>query len=568
MKLGRANLSFPMSKTKQLLFWALTALLIGAAVELGATLLLALTSGRWPSDVAAAQRSVLEGKPAGGIDDDAPQGYARQAIHPFLGYTADPGAVDGATEAARFGFPHNAGGRLFFEPDPERLVVALLGGSVARSTASAAAGLAAELAKVDRFDRREIVVISLADGGVKQPQQLMTLAWFLALGAHFDLVVNLDGFNEVALPAAELVPRRVFPFYPRAWDQRVGPFDGELRRQAGELAFHRRRRRDLARRFSAWPWRASPTGALLWRAADARAQRQIAHHELELLAARSATSSPTARGPERAYASRAEMFEDLARFWHQASLQMHHLCRGQGIEYHHFLQPNQYLPGSKPTAAERESGTWSEDHPHRAAVEEGYGWLRRFGRELEGEGVGFHDLTQIFNRRQELLYADSCCHLNALGNVLLQRAVARRLAAGTFDRPENLSDGALALEGYDPVAYFDGRAARGQGDLEAVWDGVRYRFSSPGNRTRFAADPERFVPRYGGWCAYGMGMDEGSVGLARERYPVDPESFEVAGDKLYLFFRTPSFDARERWLADRERIRGRAAATWERLRRE
>jgi hypothetical protein len=58
------------------------------------------------------------------------------------------------------------------------------------------------------------VIVNLALPGYKQPQQLMSLAWVLSLGAHFDAVINVDGFNEVALAPLENVPKRVFPFYP------------------------------------------------------------------------------------------------------------------------------------------------------------------------------------------------------------------------------------------------------------------------------------------------------------------------------------------------------------------
>lgn len=562
-----------MSKSKKLLFGALTAVLMVGAVELGAALLLWLSPGGRPSssDIAAERQVVLGGEPSS--VPDVPPAYrfrGRETIHPFLGFTADPEAAEGPgqeAETARFGFPLSAEERLFFEPSEERVVVAVVGGSVASIAAGAGAGLATELRKVDRFFGREIVVISLAHGAFKQPQQLAALSYLLALGAHFDLVLNLDGFNEVVLPAVELVPRRIFPFYPWGWDRRVGGFDGEARRAAGALAFHRQRRRDLARRFSGWPWRASRAAALVWRALDARIVREIARGEAVLVDARSAPVSFATHGPERTYTSPAAMFEDLARLWQRASLQMHHLCRSQGIEYHHFLQPNQYLPGAKPVAAEQKSGAWQADHRYRTAVAEGYPWLIRFGRELRDQGVAFHDLTGIFADRDELLYKDACCHLNFLGNLLLQRAIVQRLAGGDFRRLENVSDGGLALEGYDPVSYFDRLPARGRPGLAATFDGVVYHFASSENQERFRADPERYVPRYGGWCAFGMGMDEAEIGFPQERYPVDPESFEIVDGELYLFYRSAAFDARARWLEDRDRIRERADRAWTRLRR-
>ena len=51
-------------------------------------------------------------------------------------------------------------------------------------------------------------------GGYKQPQQLLTLAYYISLGAEFDTVINIDGFNEVALPPIHNIPKNIYPFYP------------------------------------------------------------------------------------------------------------------------------------------------------------------------------------------------------------------------------------------------------------------------------------------------------------------------------------------------------------------
>ncbi len=555
--------------SKKAIFWFLTAITVGVVVEIGAALLLGLAQGSWPSlSKIAARRDAVSAVPdPAGPATLVDRLRGPETIHPYLGFTKDPRFDDDANPPGegKVGLVARFEQRLFFEASQERVVIAVLGGSVADIVATGGAGLASELRKVDRFSGREIAVVSLAQGGFKQPQQLTALAYYLALGAHFDLVLNIDGFNEVALPAIELVPRGVFPFYPRGWDQRLAPLDSEPRRIAADLSVIRRRQRDRARRFSDWPWRTSRAAALVWHALEARSARQAARAEAMLLEAESDVTYGT-HGPRRSYDSPADMYRDLARFWHRASLQIHHLCRGQGIEYHHFLQPNQYLPGAKPVAAEQAAGTWLANHPYRPAVEQGYPLLIRSGRQLAGRGVAFYDLSAIFAGRRELLYVDSCCHLNFLGNTLLEREIAHRLAGGDYQRPENVSDGGLAIEGYDPVSYFDLRPVRGSAEITASHDGIRYRFASHDNRTLFLADPERYLPRYGGWCAFGMGMDEAEMRVPRERYPVDPESYEISGGELYLFYRSPLIDAHQLWLQDRERIRKRADATWQRLR--
>lgn len=85
----------------------------------------------------------------------------------------------------------------------------------------------------------------------------------------------------------------------------------------------------------------------------------------------------------------------------------------------------------------------------------------------------------------------------------------------------------LALHGYDPVAYFTESAPKpGSAEHAAVHDGVAYYFASDANRKAFEADPARFAPAYGGFCAYGV-----SVG---KKFDGDPRFWTVSGGRLFL----------------------------------
>lgn len=93
----------------------------------------------------------------------------------------------------------------------------------------------------------------------------------------------------------------------------------------------------------------------------------------------------------------------------------------------------------------------------------------------------------------------------------------------TFNAARNL----VALNGYDPVAYFsDAKPVRGSGHHVAVVDGVTYLFASEDNKQIFAANPGKFVPAFGGFCAFGV-----SVG---KKFAGDPEIWKIVGGKLYL----------------------------------
>jgi YHS domain-containing protein len=115
----------------------------------------------------------------------------------------------------------------------------------------------------------------------------------------------------------------------------------------------------------------------------------------------------------------------------------------------------------------------------------------------------------------------------------------------------NAEDG-VALAGHDPVAYFtETRPVPGQAEITAAHDGVTYRFASAGNRDAFLAEPARYLPQYGGWCAYGMARGYKAV--------VDPAAFTVAGGKLYLNYNAA---IAAQWQRNRAHEIRRADAHW------
>ena len=85
----------------------------------------------------------------------------------------------------------------------------------------------------------------------------------------------------------------------------------------------------------------------------------------------------------------------------------------------------------------------------------------------------------------------------------------------------------LGLKGYDPVAYFtQGRPTPGIDQYTYSWKGVTYRFASADNLERFKTDPEKYLPQYGGYCAYAMSLDR----IA----DIDPSRWAIVKGKLYL----------------------------------
>ncbi len=74
------------------------------------------------------------------------------------------------------------------------------------------------------------------------------------------------------------------------------------------------------------------------------------------------------------------------------------------------------------------------------------------------------------------------------------------LFAGDSERPVNKDKSDIAIKGYDPVAYFtENRAVKGKEEFEYLYEGARWRFSSAAHRDLFVANPERYLPQYGGF---------------------------------------------------------------------
>ncbi len=123
----------------------------------------------------------------------------------------------------------------------------------------------------------------------------------------------------------------------------------------------------------------------------------------------------------------------------------------------------------------------------------------------------------------------------------------------------NLDDG-IAIQGYDPVAYFKaGKAIKGKKELGSViFEGVIYRFSSAENKEAFKKAPASYEPQYGGWCAYAMGNDGSKV-------EVDPETFKIISGKLYLFYNRLFTNTLKSWNKNETTLKQHADINWQKI---
>lgn len=132
------------------------------------------------------------------------------------------------------------------------------------------------------------------------------------------------------------------------------------------------------------------------------------------------------------------------------------------------------------------------------------------------------------------------------------------IASGAMAADEVFVADSVAIRGYDPVAYFTvGAPVKGEPQFRHEWNGTAWLFSSRDNLERFKAEPERFAPQFGGFCAFGMSRGY-KVGT-------DPAAFTIHDGKLYLNYNLP---VQATWLKDTGAYIDKADANWVTLEHE
>lgn len=117
----------------------------------------------------------------------------------------------------------------------------------------------------------------------------------------------------------------------------------------------------------------------------------------------------------------------------------------------------------------------------------------------------------------------------------------------------------VAIQGYDPVAYFtQKKAVKGKSNLISTHEGVTYYFSSQANKETFAKSPSTYEPQYGGWCSYAMGA-------TGEKVEVDPETYKIVDGKLNLYYNAYFNNTLKSWNKDEINLKKKADINWKKI---
>ena len=370
-----------------------------------------------------------------------------ERLHPFFGYIQRPHAD------FRPGFSCNDFG--FISPyeypytaeHDDQFVVGVFGGSVAANYSIFAiqeAKVGEHLKRIPGYEDAEPILLSFAAGGYKQPQQLLILSYLLSIGQQFDLVVNIDGFNEVALSYLNN-KRQIDLTMPSV--QHVGPLTaiGDNRLSERLLALFldlASTKRALVRANSvrrnarlASVYMLASTYALIQR----RRIRNMTGEVDEISTGGKARPETSVYNyyigdgvvPDAQYAT------EVAGHWANSSALMHRLLASHGIPYVHVLQPNQYFKTSRTYGHEERSIAFDPKSPYEKGVEIGYPALIGQLSSLRSEGVQVFNGTGIFDRIPAPVYKDTCCHYTVEGQKALSSFIVESITGVLAESPRD-----------------------------------------------------------------------------------------------------------------------------------
>jgi hypothetical protein len=373
------------------------------------------------------------------IEDTAGQGLAAVGLHPYFGPTHRPGIPFDLPPALQttqagplvstnnFGFP-SLYDYPFLKTSNRQFIVGIFGGSVgAYFCRIAAPRFEADLRQNAFFKDRDIVTLCFSHEGYKQPQQLLVLAYFLSIGQTFDMVVNIDGFNEVALgdindtygwdvsmPSHE----HLDPLINLLNEATLTPakLDALYR-----ITHDKEQLNAIADRSNRTPF---ASVEFVLRHYYEYVQRR---YREELVKFDGLPSNPPAAAlvhvtPKVRPRSGDAVFADIAANWQMASAAMRQLLGARNVPYVHVLQPNQYYSTRVFSDAEKKVA-FNDASPFKAGAQAGYPHLETV---LE---PGALNAVHIFDAERTAVYLDDCCHYTIAGNRLLADFIARAALA-------------------------------------------------------------------------------------------------------------------------------------------
>jgi hypothetical protein len=361
------------------------------------------------------------------LSDEFALWWDQEIIHPYLGFVID--FKDENKNKETYGFITTV--NPVIKREPGKLNVVLLGGSVAASMGQIL------IESFQRVCRVPPNIVNLAIPGYKQPQQLLALAYFLSLGAEYDLVINLDGYNDIVLPYTDNYSIGVNPFFPRNWNLRINRQPSKkILAVIGEVRYLRDLKEENLEALTSSFFRGSAVFGLLKVQQFKRLNWDIDRTTRKLIKLQQEEVKKFEEtGPFFPYKDIRQLYDDAAAVWVRSSVLLDQLAGENNMEYYHFLQPNQYVKGSKVLSAEERRTAYLEKEKISQSALIGYPILIKQGKKLLEKNIKFFDATMVFAKEKETVYIDICCHYNELGKELLAAYMMDRIVRNPRIKP-------------------------------------------------------------------------------------------------------------------------------------
>ncbi|MDP8933490.1 MAG: hypothetical protein M3N42_04945 [Cyanobacteriota bacterium] len=360
-----------------------------------------------------------------------------ERFHPFFGFIQKPRAD------FRPGFQVNNYG--FISPydyplkktKNNQFFIGVFGGSVASDYAIFQVQnqiLPKYLKQFPGLKDKEFVILSFATGGYKQPQQLLILNYFLALGQELDMVVNIDGFNEVALSNLNN-KNQVDLAMPSI--QHIGPLanfaNNSLSTKAMQatLRIQENKTRINEGLSSLQHCSLAACDALI----SVYVQHLVNNYKTDVIKfekertkqQKNDSGSVIYINTNKSVLQDSLAFEEMAWNWAKSSIFMHKVLSASNVPYFHVLQPNQYYQTKRVFGEAEKQIAFNKETPYAKSVQIGYPALFKKFPNLEKNNINILNAVSVFDQTKDAVYVDSCCHYNQAGEVIFSDYVGRSI---------------------------------------------------------------------------------------------------------------------------------------------
>lgn len=349
-----------------------------------------------------------------------------ERFHPFFGFIQKPSAD------FRPGFKVNNYGFIspydypFKKTKPNQFIIGVFGGSVASDYAIYQVQnkiLPKYLKQLPRLKDREFIILSFATGGYKQPQQLLILNYFLALGQELDMVVNIDGFNEVAL--SNLNNKNQIDLAMPSL-QHILPLTNLANNSLSIKAMKAtvRIQENKAKINQAFTTLQNCTLAACDALTSVYIQNLVNNYKTDVINFEKERTKQQDGGSviyintNKSVLEDSVAFEQMAQNWAKSSIFMHKVLSASNVPYFQVLQPNQYYQTKRVFGEAEKQIAFNQDTPYAKAVELGYPALFKKFPNLEKNHIDILNGVNVFDKTKDAVYVDSCCHYNQAGEVI------------------------------------------------------------------------------------------------------------------------------------------------------